>query len=246
MLVFLDGHQFAGAFALLEQPDALFGRAGAGLHIARGVRRGALNLVVPAASVGARALIGVAAIEVTREQAAARVGDAQRAMHENFEFDVRAFLADFSDFVERKFARENDALHAELLPEAYRSEIDRVGLYREVDSLLRPGFAHHVDEAGVGHDQRVRSEGDDRCHVREVGAYLGVVRQDVAYHIEGFAGGVGFGNGFAERFQAAEFVIAYAQAVARLAGIHGIGAESERSAHHGARACRREQFRAGS
>jgi hypothetical protein len=47
-------------------------------------------------------------VEVAGKQAAARVGDAQRAMHEDLEFDVRAFLANLGDFVERQLARQDD------------------------------------------------------------------------------------------------------------------------------------------
>ena len=82
--------------------------------------------------------VGVAAVEVARQQAAARVGDAQRAVHEDFQLDVRAFLADALDLVEAEFARQDDALHAHLLPELHRGEVGRVGLHREVDGHVRP------------------------------------------------------------------------------------------------------------
>ena len=90
VLVFLDRHQFAGALLLFEQ-DFLIA--------------GGMQLVIPAAGIGATALVRVAMVEVAGEQAAAGVGDAQRAMDEDLEFDVRALLADFSDFVERQLAR---------------------------------------------------------------------------------------------------------------------------------------------
>ena len=53
---------------------------------------------------------------------------------------------------------------------------------------------------------------------------------------------MGLGNCAAQRLQIAEFVIAHAQAVARLTGIDGVGTEGKRSAHHGERSCRSEKF----
>ena len=47
--------------------------------------------------------------QVAREQAATRVGDAQGAVHEDFEFHVRALLADLADLLEGQFARQDDA-----------------------------------------------------------------------------------------------------------------------------------------
>ena len=98
---------------------------------------------------------------------------------------------------------------------------------------IRPAFANKIDQAGVGHDQRVGLERNDRRHVGQIGAYLGVVRQHVADEVEVLAAAVRFGNGFAQRFQLAEFVVAHAQAVARLTGINGIGAKGKGSSHHG-------------
>jgi hypothetical protein len=68
-----------------------------------------VHLVIPAAGIGATALVRIAVIEVTGKQAAAGIGDAQRAVHENFEFDIRTLLADFGDFLKRQFARQDDA-----------------------------------------------------------------------------------------------------------------------------------------
>ncbi len=230
MFVFLDRHQFAGALLLLEQ-DLLFA--------------GGVHLVVPAAGIGTRALVRVAPVEVAGEQAAARVGDAQRAVHEDFELDVRALLADFGDFVERQFARQDDAVDAHFLPETDRRPIDRVGLHRQVDHLFRPGFAHQVDQPGVGHDQRVGLERDDRRHVVDVSAHFRVVREDVADHVEALAAGAGLGHGLAEAGEVAELVVAHAQRVARLAGVDRVGAEGEGGAHHRERAGGCEEFGGG-
>ena len=127
MLVFLDRHQFSRTFLFLKQPD--FPRMCIKLYVAGGVFVRGLDLVVPAAGVGARSLVRVAMVEVAGKQAAPGVSDAQRAVHEDFEFDVRALLANFGNFVERQLARQDDARDAELLPETHGGEIDRVGLY---------------------------------------------------------------------------------------------------------------------
>ena len=68
------------------------------LGVARIAFSGVVNFVVPTAGVGAGALIGVAVVEIAGEQATAGVGDTQCAVDEDFEFDVGALLADFSDF----------------------------------------------------------------------------------------------------------------------------------------------------
>ena len=231
MLVFLDGHVAAGAFALFQQ-----------VHVA--IRRflAGVGVELPAAGIGAGALVGVAVVEVAREQAAPGIGDAQRAMHEDLKLHVRTFLADLGDLVEREFARKNDAADAELFPEPHCRVVDGVGLHRKVDGHVGPGLANHVDQARVGHDQRVRLEGDDRRHVRQVGFDFGVVRKDVADDVEPLAQAVRVFDADAQRNFIAEAVVAHAQAVARLAGIHRIGAEGERGFQHGLRAGGGQQF----
>ncbi len=96
--------ELAGAFLFLQQPDLV-----RQMRIAAGVFSGGFHLVVPAAGVGAGALVRIAPVEVAGKQAAPGVGDAQRAVHEDFQFGIGAFLTDFGNFVERQFAREDDA-----------------------------------------------------------------------------------------------------------------------------------------
>ena len=67
-------------------------------------------------------------------------------------------------------------------------------------------------------------------------------RGEIAARIARTARRMGLGNCAAQRLQIAEFVIAHAQAVARLTGIDGVGTEGKRSAHHGERSCRSEKF----
>ena len=81
----LRGLEVEVAFHLLRNG---FARGGVDVGVVRGV--------VPAAGVGAGALVGVAVVEVAAEQAPARVRNAQRAVHKHFQLHVGAFLADFS------------------------------------------------------------------------------------------------------------------------------------------------------
>ena len=127
VLVFHDRHELAGAAFFFEQidlvgsrvplPAAAGGKGGFGLglglakievgpharqrnRLARDrVQLRGLGAVLPAAGVGAGALVGVAAVEVAAQQAAARVGDAQRTVHEHLELDFGALVADGIDFV---------------------------------------------------------------------------------------------------------------------------------------------------
>ncbi len=198
--------------------------------MSRAVFIGAIHLVIPAAGIGAGALVRIAVVEVAGQQAASGIGDAQRAVDEYFEFDVRALLAYLFDLVQRQFARQDHARQAERFPEFHRRVVDGVGLHRKMDRHFRPAFAHHRDQAGVGHDQRVRLHGDDRLHVRHVGLHLGVVRHQVAGDEQFLAQCVCFLNADAQLFQF-EFVVARTQRVARLSGVHRIRAEGVGGAH---------------
>ena len=56
-----------------------------------------LNVIFPAAGVGAGALVRVTLVDIAREQAAAGVGHAQRAMNEDFDLHIRHLGADLFD-----------------------------------------------------------------------------------------------------------------------------------------------------
>ena len=232
VFVLFDGHQLAGTFAFFEQPD-IPGR----------IRRGGLQLVIPAAGIGATALIRIAPVEVAGEQAAPGIGDTQGTMNEYFKFNIRTLLANLGDFIQREFAREDDAGDTELLPEAHGGKIDGIGLHRKMDRHLRPVLAHQINQAGVGHDQRVRLQGDHRGHVGQISLDLDVMRQNVAHQIKGFSSRMRFIQRLPQNFQRAEFVVAHAQAVTRLPGIDGVGTEGKGGAHHVQRSGRGEKFR---
>src|SRR5690606_12148444 len=109
VLVFLDGHLLVGLVALVEQVQ----RLGLGLHhqrldIAFGGLPGRLQIVFPAAGVGAGALVGIAVVEVARQQAAPGVGDAQGSMNEDLQFHVRALATDLLALLQRQLTEDND------------------------------------------------------------------------------------------------------------------------------------------
>ncbi len=163
-------------------------------------------------------------------------------MHEHFELDVGAFLADLLDLVEAQLARKDDAHHAHLLPELHSCPVHGVGLHREVDGHFGPFFAHHHDQARVGHDQAVGLHGNHRLDVAQVGAHLVVVRQQVAGDKKLLVADVGFFNADLDLLQP-EFVVARTQGVARLTGVYRVGAEVIGRTHFVQRAGRQEQFR---
>ena len=109
-----------------------------------------------------------------------------------------------------------------------------------MDWHLGPGLTHLHDETGVGHDQRIRPQGNDGGHVVKEGLQLGPMRHDVGDEIEGRADGMGAVHAFGQHGQVAEVVVAHPQAVTRLAGINGGGAEGQGGVQHGQRTGRGE------
>ena len=151
-------------------------------------------------------------------------------MYEHFQLHVWAFLADLFDLVQRQLAREDDALHAHLLPELDGGVVGGVGLHREVNHGLGPLFLDHHDQAGVGHDQRVGLHLDDGLDVAQVGADLVVVGNDVGRQEKLLATLVGFLDALCNLLHA-ELVVAGTQGVAGLAGIDSVGAKVIGGAH---------------
>ena len=103
VLVLEDRHHLPGSLTLLEQVY-LVGRFMPLLSLLRmtdsRLSGGRVNLVLPATGVGSGTLIGVTMIEVTREQAAAGIGDAKRTVDENLEFHLRTGLPDLPDLIQ--------------------------------------------------------------------------------------------------------------------------------------------------
>ncbi len=235
VLVFKCGHELARAVGLFQQHQGI-GRlacAQGRIHLLHGdgllavddlahvIFLALVHLVLPAAGVGAGALIGVTLVDVAGEQAAAGVGHAQRPVDEDFQFHLRHLHADLLDLVERQLAGEDGTGQSHLMPELHRGPVDRVGLHREVDRHVGEGFAHHHDEAGVGHDECIRLHIHHGAHVADEGLELGVVGLDVGHHIELLAEGMGLVDAELQ-ILVIEFVVAYPQAVARLARIDGV------------------------
>ena len=180
---------------------------------------------------------------VAGQEAAAGIRDAQRAVHEDLEFHVGAFLPDLGNFLQRQFAGQDDPGEPELLPELHARIVDDVRLHRQVNRHVRESLAHHHDEPRVGHDERVGAHIDNRRQVFEIGFQLVVVRRDVTREKELSPGCVCFLDALPQHGVLAEFVVTHAQAVARLAGIDRIRSVGEGEAHVPERARGRQQFR---
>ncbi|MNE33047.1 hypothetical protein D3C80_1266910 [compost metagenome] len=109
---------------------------------------------------------------------------------------------------------------------------------------LREVLAHQHDQARIGHDQRIRGHLDYRREVFEEGLELGVVRGNVDHHVKTLALGLGLFDA-QRQVGVVELIVAYAQAVARLAGIDCVGAIGESVTHVLQSAGWGEQFRFG-
>jgi len=96
----------------------------------------------------------------------------------------------------------------------------------------------------VGHDERVRTHGNDGLDVAQIGPHLVVVRQQVACQKELLAACVGFLDANLNLLDA-KFIVARAQAVARLSGVDGVGAKIEGGAHALKRAGGQKKFGGG-
>ncbi|MND93762.1 hypothetical protein D3C80_859570 [compost metagenome] len=88
-----------------------------------------LDVIFPATGVGAGALIRISFVDVTRQQAAARIGHAQRAVNEDFKLHFRDLSTDFFDLFERQLARQDHPRQAHLFPEFHRRPVHGVRLH---------------------------------------------------------------------------------------------------------------------
>jgi hypothetical protein len=86
------------------------------------------------------------------------------------------FLADLGDFVQREFARQDDARDANFFQNFTAAQLTVLACTERWIAARASVSRTIIDQAGVGHDQRVGLEGDHRRHVVEVGGELGVVR----------------------------------------------------------------------
>ena len=213
VLVLKHRHQFAWPLWVLDQRRVLLPALCHVLRrdqIATGVSAGRVGPVVPATGVGTGALIGVAPVEVARQQTASGIGDAQGTVNEGLDLQGRALGTDLGDFLKRQLTRQDHPGDPLGLPEASRRVIDHVGLHRQMDHLVRPTLTHHHDQARVGHDQRIRPRLDDRCHVLQVGPELGIVRSDIGGHVEALATRLGLSDASSQVVEA-EVIVAHTQ-----------------------------------
>ena len=131
VFVFKRGHVFARTFGLFNHKHLVSRRADAQrrldvLHRDRFVLMHDIT----------------AFVDIAREQAAARVGHAQRAVNEDFNFHLRHLAANFGDFIQRQLAGENDAGQPHLLPELDCRPVHGVGLHRQMNIHVGKMFAH--------------------------------------------------------------------------------------------------------
>ncbi len=215
MFILVGGDEAARAVGLFQQDffrrhllcfAATDGNQVAGLVVA------VLDLlVVPATGVGAGALVGIPVIHVTGEQAAAGVGHAQSAMHEDFQFHPRDPVADLANLVQCQFPGQDDPADALAAPELDGCPVHCVGLHREMDGLVWPFFPYQHDQARVGHDQGIGFLFQYRRQIPEIGPHLVIVRCYVGDKVELFTQFVGPFNARAEGCNVFETVVSYSE-----------------------------------
>ena len=201
-----------------------------------------LDVVLPAAGVGAGALVRVALVDIAREQAATGVGHAQRAVNEDLYLHIWHLIADLFNLFQRQLAREDHAGQAHLLPEFHRRPVHGVSLHRKVDRHFREVLTHQHNQPWIGHNQRIRPHFHHRFQVTDKGFQLGVVRCNVDHDIKLFPQRVGFIDAELKIF-VVEFVVAHTQGITRLARINSICAISESVTHIFQRSRRGKEFR---
>ena len=91
-----------------------------------------------------------------------------------------------------------------------------------------PALANHQDKPRICHDERIRTQLHDGFHVLDEGLYLCIMRQGVAGEVKLLAGIVDFLNACCKVIQLVKIIIAYPQAVAGHAGVHGISTVGDR------------------
>lgn len=132
-------------------------------------------------------------------------------MDKHFQLGVRAILANLFHLVQRQFARQNHTTDADRFPKLHRCRIHSIGLHREVNFHLRPGFAHHHDETRVGHDHRVWLERNHGRHVGQVVFGFVAVRENVGHQKEFTAHTVRVVNAFFQHLNVAKIIVTHAQ-----------------------------------
>ena len=213
VFVFVGRDEAAGAVGFFQQD--LFGFegfhriCGGGDQVAGLVVAMLDFFVVPAAGVGAGALVGVAVVHVAGQQAAAGVGHAQGAVYKHFQFHRRNLFADFADFFQAQFPGQDHAADALAVPEFHGGPVNGVGLHRQVNGLVRPFLSYQHDQAGVRHDQGVGFLFNDRLQVSQVAAHLVVVGGNVGNQVELFAQFVRSFNACAQGCNVFETVVPY-------------------------------------
>ena len=124
------------------------------------------QVIVPAAGMGAEALLCAPSVQVGAHQAAARVCDAHGPVHETFNFHVGNGILDFSNFRKACFAPHDDARKAQRPVHLDRLAVHAGSLRRKMER--RPGelFLQEGNNAEVLHDEgidRIKPEIGNLC-----------------------------------------------------------------------------------
>ena len=165
------GKQVAAAFVLLGAQNVL-----------RPLLLG--DAVFPAAGLGAAPLVRAAACIIGGQQAAARVGDAHRAVDEDLQLQLgRRVSADEVDFLQRQLARQHNPPKALPIPEAAGGRVDDRRLRGQMQHRLRVNAADDLRHARVRHDEGVRpcvaQRGDAGREQRQLAVARHRVERDV-------------------------------------------------------------------
>ena len=159
--------------------------------------------VLPAAGLGAFAVVAVAAGQVVGEQAAPGERHAHRAVHKAFDVHVLGDVrADVAHGLQIHLPGEHDALGAQLVQGVGGQIVGHAGLRGDVDLQVRgdaPCGHHHAD---VGDNQRVHAGVLELAQIFLQVLDLGVARQHVAGHIDARAALMGVPGALLEVLQA--------------------------------------------
>ena len=206
-----------------------------------GARGDVIEYVVLATGLRARAAIGTSLRDHARHEALAAVRDAEGAVNERLEAQLRHGGLDGTDVRERVLAREDDALDPELAHDARATYVvdghlrGAVNLEAGIDDL------DQADEADILHDGGVDAAVDRFTKEDERLGELTRFQQDVQREVDAAAALVREPAGFGDLIQR-ELRAFVAGIEAIRAQIDGIGTVGEGGAHGVKRSSRGEQL----
>ena len=136
------------------------------------------ELVGQPARLRASAAVGAASADGLAREALPRVRDAERAVDEDLELDVRR-AGDGRDVLERQLAREDDAIGPAIAREKHARGVGARHLRRRVDSHARRDGSHELRGTEVLNDDGIDCGGRTRAHLLLEARELRVEHQGV-------------------------------------------------------------------